>query len=242
MKKDMNIALITAGGTGNRMGQDIPKQFMTIEEKPVLIYTLEVFQQHPEIDAIAVVCLQGWESILQAYANQYRINKLRWIFPGGKSNQESILNGITGLKANGCSDEDIVIVHDGVRPLVSAEIISGNLSTAKAYGYAVTGMICKEVVMEIKNDLLFPISIPRERLVRTQTPHTYHLGNLIAAHKEATMRGLKDTVAPCDMIAKMNLHDQHLVQGSERNGLKLTRPEDVDIFRTLIKLERSFQK
>lgn len=233
----MNIALLTAGGVGNRMGQDIPKQFMTIHEKPVLIYTLEAFQNHSEIDAIAVVCLSGWEPILQAYANQYRINKLRWIFKGGASNQDSIHNGIFGLKEKGCSDDDIVIVHDGVRPLISEKIISDNLATCKEFGYAVTGLVCKEIIMEIKDGLVLPIDTPRERLVRTQTPHTYHLGDLIQAHNDAEAKGIIDTVAPCDMVAKIGEHDQHLVQGSEKNGLKLTRPEDVDIFKSLIELE-----
>ena len=236
----MNIALLTAGGTGSRMGQDIPKQFMTIEERPVIVYTMEVFQCHPEIDAIAVVCLKGWETILQAYANQYRITKLKWIFPGGASNQDSIYNGITGLRNEGCSDDDIVVVHDGVRPLISSEIISNNLETCRKFGYAVTGMACKEVIMEIKDGLVLPVAIPRERLARTQTPHTYHLGDLISAHARAKELGIGDTVAPCDMVAKIGEHDQHLVQGSEKNGLKLTRPEDVDIFKSLIKISKPF--
>lgn len=234
----MNIALITAGGVGNRMGQDIPKQFMTINEKPVLVYTLEAFQSHEEIDAIAVVCLPGWEPILQAYANQYRITKFKYIFKGGASNQDSIHNGIFGLKENGCSDDDIIIVHDGVRPLVSHRIISDNLATCREFGYAVTGLVCKEVIMEIKDGLVLPIDTPRERLARTQTPHTYHLGDLIQAHHDAVTKGINDTVAPCDMIAKIGEHDQHLVQGSEKNGLKLTRPEDVDIFKSLIELDK----
>ena len=238
----MTIALLTAGGVGNRMGQDIPKQFMTINEKPVLIYTLEAFQNHKEIDAIAVVCLNGWEPMLRAYANQYKITKLKWIFKGGSSNQDSIHNGIYGLRENGCNDSDIVIIHDGVRPLVSERIISDNISICCEYGYAVTGLVCKEVIMEIKNNLVLPIDIPRERLVRTQTPHTYHLGDLIHAQEEALKRGIKDTVAPCDMVAKIGEHEQHLVVGSEKNGLKLTRPEDIDIFKSLIELENLKKK
>jgi 2-C-methyl-D-erythritol 4-phosphate cytidylyltransferase len=142
-----------------------------------------------------------------------------------------------GLRKSGCADDDIVIVHDGVRPLISDKIISDNLETCKEYGYAVTGLVCKEVIMEIKDGLVLPIETPRERLARTQTPHTYHLGDLIRAHHEAKEKHISDTVAPCDMIAKIGLHDQHLVQGSEKNGLKLTRPEDVDIFKSLVELE-----
>ena len=123
----MNIALLIAGGSGNRMGQDIPKQFMHVDGAPIIIRTMQCFQQHPDISAIAVVCLKGWETVLQSYANQFMIDKLKWIFSGGDSGMESIHNGIYGLKEKGCDDEDLVLIHDGVRPLLSQEIISCNL-------------------------------------------------------------------------------------------------------------------
>ena len=233
----MNIALLTAGGTGNRMGQDIPKQFMTIDNQPVIIYTLQAFQFHPEIDAIAVVCLPGWHVVLQAYANQYNITKLKWIFDGGSTNQESIYNGIHGLRISGCANDDIILVHDGVRPLVSSEIISKNIETCKRYGYAVTGLICKEAIMEKVDDCVTDIEIPRERLVRTQTPHTYTLGNLLDAHKIAEERGIVNTVASCTLMAHADIKYQHLVEGSEKNGLKLTRPQDIEIFKAMIRSE-----
>ena len=112
--KNMNIALIIAGGAGNRMGQDIPKQFMHVDGAPIIIHTMKAFEQHPDIDAIAVVCLKGWETVLQAYANQFNITKLKWIFPGGSSGMESIHNGIYGLQEAGCDDEDLVLIHDAV--------------------------------------------------------------------------------------------------------------------------------
>ena len=230
----MNIALLTAGGTGNRMGQDIPKQFMTIDNKPVIIYTMESFQRHPEIDGICVICLKGWEVVLQSYANQYNITKLRWIFEGGNSNQESIYHGLTGLKAAGRPDDDIVLVQDGVRPLVSERIISENIAVCKKYGYAVTGLTCKEAIMEQIGDTVCEISIPRERLVRTQTPHTYRLGTLLEGHRLALEKGVENTVASCTLFSTLGIKDQHLVRGSEQNGLKLTSPEDIELFKALL--------
>lgn len=230
----MNIALLTAGGVGNRMGQDIPKQFMTIDNIPVIIYTMRAFQQHPQIDALAVVCLKGWEVMLQAYANQFNITKLQWIFEGGDSNQYSIRNGLQGLRDAGCKDDDIVLVHDGVRPLVSERIISENIDLCQRYGYAVTGMTCKEAIMEKVGDCVENITIPRERLVRTQTPHTYHLGDLLRAHDEAEEKHVENTVASCTLMAALGVEDQHLVIGSEKNGLKLTQTEDVELFKALI--------
>ena len=230
----MNIALLTAGGIGNRMGQDIPKQFMCIDNKPVIIYTLQAFQNHTEVDAIAVVCLHGWEVVLQSYANQYGITKLKWIFEGADTNQGSILNGIEGLKQNGCDDSDIVIIQDGVRPLVSEEIISSNIKTCQEFGYAVTGLTCKEAIMELCDGKLSDIDIPRERLVRTQTPHTYRLGTLLDAHGRAEELGICNTVASCTLISMIGIKEQHLVEGSEKNGLKLTRPQDIELFKALI--------
>jgi len=231
-----NYALLTAGGTGNRMGQDIPKQFMTVDDTPVIIYTLQAFQNHPEINGICVSCLAGWEVVLQSYANQYNITKLKWICQGGDSNQESIYNGLVKLREVGCDQSDIVLVHDGVRPLVSADIISNNIETCKKYNYAVTGLVCKEAIMELDNNNIKKIDIPRERLIRTQTPHTYHLGDILSAHEKAKELGIKNTVASCTLFAEIGVNDQHWVMGSEKNGLKLTKPEDIELFIALKKV------
>lgn len=230
----MNIALLTAAGSGSRMGQDVPKQFMTIDDCPVIVYTMLPFQQHPEIDTIAVVCLEGWEKALQAYANQFGITKLKHIFPGGTSNQGSIHNGIVGLKQAGYSDEDIVLIQDGVRPLVSNNIISNNIDVCKKYGYAITGLKCKEVIMEYDtcNNTLGYMPIPREQLIRTQTPHTYKIGILLDIHNKAEENNL-DMAASCELAAKIGIADQHLVIGNEKNGLKLTNIEDIELFKAL---------
>lgn len=230
----MNIALLTAAGSGTRMGQDIPKQFMTIDDCPVIIYTMLPFQEHPLIDVIAVVCLAGWEQSLKAYANQFGITKLKYIFPGGASNQGSIHNGIIGLKKAGYIDSDIVLIQDGVRPLVSEDIISKNIEVANKYGYAVTGLKCKEVIMEFhpEQDTLSYMPIPRERLVRTQTPHSYKIGVLLDIHEKAEKQGL-DMAASCELSARLGFDDQHLVLGNEKNGLKLTNVEDIELFKAL---------
>ena len=115
-----NIGLLIAGGSGNRMHQDIPKQFITVHERPVIVYTLEAFQNHPEIDAIAVVCIEGWEQVLWAYAKQFNITKLQYVVPGGKNGQDSIRNGVYELEKH-FDKNDIVLIHDAIRPMVSAE-------------------------------------------------------------------------------------------------------------------------
>ncbi len=141
----MNVALIIAGGSGHRMNQDIPKQFINIYDRPVIVYTLEAFQKHEEIDAIEVVCLDGWHDVLRAYANQFNITKLRWITSGGATGQESIRNGVEYLR-NDCADDDIIIVHDGIRPLVDVSVLSDVIAVCRQKGNAVTAMPYNEQI------------------------------------------------------------------------------------------------
>ncbi len=232
--KNMNIALIIAGGAGNRMGQDIPKQFMHVDGAPIIIHTMKAFEQHPDIDAIAVVCLKGWETVLQSYANQFNIRKLKWIFPGGDTGMESIHNGIFGLRDEGCQDDDMVLIHDSVRPLLSQEIISSNIATCKAYGYAVTGIQCREAILESEDGFTTNKSIPRDRLIRTQTPQTFRLKNIIAVHEEAKQKGIANSVASCTLIAELGPERMmHIVPGSEKN-IKITTVEDLEILKALM--------
>ena len=224
------------------MHQPIPKQFMDVEGIPVIAYTMKAFQGSPDIDAIGVICLSGWEDRLREIASAHGIDKLRWVFKGGESNQESIYNGIRGLAENSCSREDIVLVHDGVRPMVDNRIISDNISVCRQFGYAVTGLPCKEAIMSLNGDgCLGEIEYPREMLVRTQTPHTYRLGTLLDAHMEASRKGISGTVASCTLMAALGNTEQHLVTGSEQNGLKLTLSEDVDLFRAMIRVKNNGQ-
>lgn len=164
-----NIALLIAGGSGNRMHQDIPKQFITVNERPVIIYTLEAFEKHPEIDGIAVVCIEGWEQVLRAYARQFNITKLQYVVPGGKNGQDSIRNGVYELRQH-YSDNDIVLIHDAIRPMVSADIITDCIHVANEHGNAITVIPCAEAMMETEDGIVSVGSYPRDRLKRTQTP------------------------------------------------------------------------
>jgi 2-C-methyl-D-erythritol 4-phosphate cytidylyltransferase len=229
----MNIALLIAGGAGNRMGQDIPKQFLHVDGCPIIIHTMQCFQKHPDIDAIAVVCLKGWETVLQAYANQFGITKLKWIFPGGNSGMESIHNGIYGLKDEGCGDDDLVLIHDSVRPLLSQDIISSNIAICQAYGYAITGIQCREAILESEDGFSSNRSIPRDTLIRTQTPQTFKLGNIIEVHEDAKRKGISDSVASCTLIAEVGGREMHIVPGSEKN-IKVTTVEDIEILKALM--------
>ena len=233
----MNVAVIIAGGSGHRMGQDIPKQFMHVDNCPIIVHTMKCFQNHPDIHAIAVVCLKGWETVLQSYANQFMIDKLKWIFPGGETGMESIHNGIYGLKEAGCEDEDLVLIHDSVRPLLSQDIISSNIAICKAYGYAVTGIQCREAILESEDGFSTDTSIPRDKLIRTQTPQTFRLKNIIAAHEEAKEKGITNSVASCTLMAELGGRTMHIVPGSEKN-IKVTTVEDLEMIKALMHVHK----
>jgi 2-C-methyl-D-erythritol 4-phosphate cytidylyltransferase len=218
------------------MGQDIPKQFMHVDNSPVIIHTMKAFQQHPDINGIAVVCLAGWETVLQSYANLFSIDKLKWIFPGGSNGQESIHNGIYGLQEVGCKDDDLVLIHDAVRPLLSQDIISSNIAVCKKYGYAITGIKCREAILESEDGFSTTTSIPRDKLIRTQTPQTFRLGNIIAAHEKAKEQGIVNSVASCTLLAELGNIEMHIVPGSEKN-IKITTIEDLEILKALMNVK-----
>ena len=231
-----NIGLLIAGGSGNRMHQDIPKQFLTVNERPVIVYTLEAFEKHPEIDAIAVVCIQGWEQVLWAYANQFNITKLKYIVPGGKTGQESIRNGVFELEKH-YEKDDIVLIHDAIRPLVSAEIISDNIRVAREFGNAITVIPCAEAMMQTEDGIVSTGSYPRDRLKRTQTPQAFHIGEICDLHRKALEAGITNSVASCTLMIEMG-RQVYFSSGSEKN-IKLTTVDDIDIFKALLAAKRS---
>lgn len=232
----MNIGLIIAGGVGARMGQDIPKQFLTVNDRPVIVYTLEAFQRHPEIDSIAVVCVKGWESVLSAYARQFGITKLDCIVTGGENGQDSIRNGITELEQRHGRD-NVVLVHDAIRPMVSEEIISDCIEKTRLHGNAISVVPCAEAMLTTSDALVSDGQYPRDRLKRTQTPQGFNLGFLCDLHRRALEAGITNSVASCTLMVEMG-ERVHFSLGSERN-IKLTTVEDIDIFKALLAAKRA---
>lgn len=231
-----NIGLLIAGGSGNRMNQNIPKQFITVNERPVIVYTLEAFENHPEIDEISVVCIEGWDQVLWAYAKQFNISKLRYVVPGGKTGQESIYNGITELEKH-YNPDDIVLIHDAIRPMVSAEIISDNIRVAREFGNATAVIPCAEAMLQTEDGTFSNSSFPRENLKRTQTPQAFQIGKICDLHRRALSKGITNCVASCTLMIEMG-EQVYFSKGSEKN-VKLTTVEDIDIFKALLLAKRS---
>lgn len=232
----MNVAVIIAGGSGHRMGQDIPKQFINVNDKPILIYTLESFQQHPQIDAIEVVCIDGWHDVLWAYAKQFNITKLKWVVSGGSTGQESIRNGIYNLERE-CNNDDIIIIHDGIRPLVDDSVISDIIIKCKKYGNAVTSLPYNEQIFVIDDDISTTKYIPRETLRRVSTPQAYNFGLINKAYHEAFEReiGIFGSSYANTMMVELG-HRLYFAAGSDKN-IKLTTKDDLEMFKAYLHQE-----
>lgn len=226
-----NIALIIAGGSGQRMHQDIPKQFLNVYDKPVIIYTLEAFQKHPCIDGIVVVCVEGWNEILGAYCKQFGITKLESIVPGGSNGQESIRTGIYDI-ASRHQREDLILIHDAIRPLVSEEIISDCIRVAARHGNAISVVQCTSAMLCTEDGQTSRSQIARDNLKITQTPQCASVGTLTELHEEALRRGITNSVATCTLFIELG-HELYFSLGSEKN-IKLTSVEDLEIFEALL--------
>lgn len=210
----MNVALIIAGGSGQRMHLDIPKQFVNVNDKPIIIYTLEQFENHPDIDKILVVCLDGWHEILKAYAKQYSISKLAWVVSGGKTGHQSINNGIDFL-ADICSDDDIVMIHDAIRPLISSEIISDCIVKCKLFGNGVSAIPCVDTMLMTEDKIKSNISISRDKIMRVQTPQAYRFGLIHQAYQTAKEKGITDCVYANTLLIELG-ETLYFAVGSEK--------------------------
>lgn len=229
----MNIAIIIAGGTGQRMGETIPKQFINVDDRPVIVYTLESFQSHELIDAIEVVCIDGWHDILWEYAKQFDITKLKWVVSGGSSAQESIRNGVENLK-DACDGNDNIIIHDGIRPLVDEEVLNDVVETCNRYGNGVTSLPYNEQIFVVDDDISTTKYIPRETLRRVSTPQAYKMDKLVWAYEKAFREeiGIYGSSYTNTMMVELG-ERLYFAKGSDKN-IKLTTKDDLEIFKGYI--------
>ena len=233
----MNVALIIAGGSGHRMGQEIPKQFLTINDKPIIIYTLENFQNNENIDEILVVCIDGWHDVLTAYAKQFNITKLKYVVSGGESAQESIRNGVDKLHGI-YGDDTCVIIHDGIRPLVDESVINDVIEKCRKYGNGVTSLPYNEQIFVINDELTTKKYIPRETLRRVSTPQAYKLGKLHSSYKRAFEEGIGIGGSSYVNTMMVELGETlYFAKGSDKN-IKLTTKDDFYIFKAYISAKK----
>ncbi|NLY90578.1 MAG: 2-C-methyl-D-erythritol 4-phosphate cytidylyltransferase [Firmicutes bacterium] len=233
----MNVAVILAGGTGSRMGiVDKPKQFIDVYGKPIIVHTLEVFDNHPEIDAIAVVCLSEWMDDLRILLRKYEINKVRWLIEGGETRQLSVYNAVKTLSPE-CTDDDIIVVHDSVRPLVTHKIISNNIACAKQFGAVDTVVPSADtIVKSVDGEKIKEVPARRE-LYLGQTPQSFRLSLLRDAHQKAMAEKNLNSTDDCQLVLDLGA-EVHLVQGEKLN-FKITSFEDLLLLKAVIKLGKT---
>lgn len=234
----MNLALIFAGGSGTRMGSEIPKQFLELDGVPVLVHTLRLFQDHPRIDGIYLVVGVAYRERARALADGYGIAKLRGIAEGGASAQESIYSGLSFVAAREPADA-VVLLHDGVRPYVLPEVITANIEAVERFGSAITYTPCYETVV-LSRDGAAIDGIPYRRESYTaQAPQSFRLGAIRAAHERIRARpeGYADMVDQATICFTLGL-PVHLVPGN-RGNVKITTPEDIVTLEALLKWRKS---
>ena len=230
----MTIAVLLAGGIDPGFQMDIPKQFVNVYNVPIIVYTMEKFQKHPEVDAIMVACLSGWENLVSAYAKQFNIDKLQWVIEGGRTGQETSRLAANKLMES-CGEDDIVIIHDAIRPMVSDEIISDSIATCKQKGMGIAAVTSMDNVMMTDDGITGKMSISRYAFRRVQTPQTYRLGDLHAAHAEALKQNIKDENDTNNMMSRLG-KKVTFSKGSDTN-LKINTVEDVEMFKALFKMQ-----
>ncbi len=236
----MNIAIIFAGGSGVRMGSGIPKQFLEINGKPVIIHTLQLFQYHDEIDKIYISVLEDYIGYMQELVDEYRLHKTAAIIPGGDTAQDSIYNALKKAESENPEDS-IVLLHDGVRPFVSYEVISNNIAGVKKNGNAITCTACYETIL-LSHDGLCVESVPyRKDTFAAQAPQSFYLKDIIFAHDKIRERPerYENMVDACTIIRSQGM-EAHMVPGN-RGNIKVTTPEDVYMFRALLQYKENEQ-
>ncbi|SFD00256.1 IspD/TarI family cytidylyltransferase [Butyrivibrio sp. YAB3001] len=227
----MNIAVIFAGGVGRRMHtKDLPKQFLEVYGKPVIIHTLEKFEHHKEIDAIVIACVNDWIPYMNELIGNYHLTKVKSVVKGGETGQESIYNGLVAAKAI-AYEKAIVLIHDGVRPFITEELISDNIASVKKYNSAITTTKVTETILVVNSDSLIEEVPERGNSRLAKAPQSFYLDDILAAHEKAIAEQRNDFIDSCTLMQHYG-YKLHLVDGPIEN-IKVTTPQDIFTMRSV---------
>lgn len=235
----MNTALILAGGTDSRFKMDIPKQFVNVNNRPIIVYTLEIFQKHPDIDEIIITCLDGWQEMVRVYGKQFNITKLKEIITGGKDAQESTYRGLKVMKER-MGKGDIAVIHDAIRPLVTEEIITQSIQMCRKKGMGVSSMYIMDTIMHSKDGEEGYKSIDRYEIMKVQTPQSFDFEYIWNVHCKAKEEGCLGAWDNSSLLTRMG-EKVYFSKGSDLN-LKINTTEDVEMFKALYRMNHSSEK
>lgn len=234
----MNIAVIFAGGSGLRMHtKSRPKQFLDLNGKPIIIYTLELFDNHPQIDAIVVACIENWIPFLEKQLRKFEITKVIKVVPGGETGQQSIYNALCAAE-NAGTDDSIVLIHDGVRPLITEQTITDNINKVKQSGSCITCIPATETLVVRQTDGSLEIPSRADSLI-ARAPQSFFLKDIIAAHRRALAEGRNDFIDSCTMMSQYG-HKLGTIIGPMEN-IKITTPTDFFVLRAMMKVHEDQQ-
>lgn len=236
----MNIAVIFAGGMGQRMhSKDVPKQFLKMHKKPIIIYTLEIFENHPEIDAIVIACVDTYIDYLNDLIYKYRIDKVKKIVPGGSSGQMSIYHGLEAAKEVSNGEDTVVLIHDGVRPLINDKVISDNIASVKKNGSAITTGVVQETILVVNDNESIEYVPDRSRSRVAKAPQSFWLNDILSAHYQAQKEGITNYIDSCTLMKNYG-HKLFLVDGPSEN-IKITTPGDFFVMRAFLDAQENQQ-
>lgn len=236
----MNVVVIFAGGSGNRMHtKSRPKQFLEYNGKPIIIYTLELFDNHPMIDGIVVVCIESWIPFLQKMLKKFEINKVVQIVPGGVTGQESIFKGLVDAEIySHAASDTVVLIHDGVRPLITEETITDNINTVREKGNCITCIPATETFIVKQEDGSLEIPTRANSLI-ARAPQSFYLKDIISAHRRAIKEGRNDFIDSCTMMSHYG-YKMNTIVGPMEN-IKITTPTDYFIFKAMVEVHENQQ-
>lgn len=236
----MNIAVVLAGGKGHRMDSEIPKQFINVYDKPILMYTLGAFEKHPQIDAIEVVVIEGWTDLVWAYAKQFNVTKLKWVVDGGETVQESIRNGLENIKNSVC-DKDVVLIHDGIRPLVDPDVLTDVIKVAYEKGNAVSSMPYNEQIFVVDKDNNDTTKeyVVRETIRRVSTPQAYNARTIVDLYEKAFSenKGIAGS-SYADTLMTDYGNTIYYSMGSDKN-IKIIDQDDLKLFKAFLEKDNA---
>lgn len=237
----MNIVVIFAGGVGKRMHtKEKPKQFLEIYNKPIIVHTMEKFEKHKDIDGIVIVCVENWISYMNDLVYKYRIEKVKKIVPGGETGQLSIYHGLCAAKEISGDEKSIVLIHDGVRPLIDEKLISDNIKSVQMYGSAITTAVVKETILVVDPDAEKIDYVPSRANSRVaKAPQSFWLDDILKAHEKSLEEGETNCIDSCTMMQKYG-YDLYLIDGPSQN-IKITTPEDFYTMRAILEAKENEQ-
>ena len=236
----MNIGVIFAGGVGSRMhSKERPKQFLEMYKKPIIIHTIEHFEENEEIDAVVIACVEEWIPYLKKLLYKFRIEKVKKVVPGGRTGQLSIYNGLLAAKELAGNERSIVLIHDGVRPLINSELLSTNIASVVKYGSAITAGVVKETIVVVDENMEVENVPSRKHSRMAKAPQSFWLEDIMQVHERALADGEENSIDSCTLMKKYG-KQLHMIDGPYEN-IKITTPDDFYTMRAILEAKENSQ-